>query len=225
MTRRITGAVFASLDGVMQAPGGPTEDPTGAFTEGGWVFKLWDQGLEEVLGALFDREYDLLLGRRTYDIFAAYWPYVEGPEAEMGEAFTRAGKYVLSRSGAPLEWANSHRLADLGELAALKRSDGPDLIVQGSSTLYPALLRDGLLDELTVMSFPLTLGRGKRLFAEGTPVRRLELTAHKVTAGGTVVATYRPAAGELPPYPAEAPAPSTSARETERQQRMRDGSW
>ena len=92
MARTITGAAFLSLDGVMQAPGGPTEDYTGGFEEGGWVFKLWDDGVGEEIGSLFSGDYDLLLGRRTYEIFAAYWPYVEGPEKEMGEAFTKAGK-------------------------------------------------------------------------------------------------------------------------------------
>ncbi len=225
LTRRITGAAFLSLDGVMQAPGGPTEDPTGGFVEGGWVFKLWDEGLEEVLGGLFGGEYDLLLGRRTYDIFAAYWPYVEGEEAAMGEAFTRAGKHVLTRSEAPLDWANSHRLDGMEEVAALKRSDGPDLIVQGSSTLYPQLLAEDLLDELIVMVFPLTLGRGKRLFGEGTPVRQMAMTDHRVTANGTLIATYRPAGSALPPFPSGAPAASTSMREAERQRQMRRGSW
>lgn len=98
MPRKITGAAFLSLDGVMQAPGGSSEDPSGGFEAGGWVFRLWDEGVNEVLGGLFGGEYELLLGRRTYDIFAAYWPYVEGEEAGMGEAFTRAGKYVLTRA-------------------------------------------------------------------------------------------------------------------------------
>jgi dihydrofolate reductase len=224
MPRKIIGGAFVSLDGVIQGPGGPTEDPTGGFDEGGWVFKLWDEGIEEVIGSLFGREYDLLLGRRTYDIFAAYWPYVEGEEAAMGEAFTRAGKYVLTRGDQPLEWANSHRLGSIEEVAALKQGDGPDLVIQGSSTLYPPLLAAGLIDELTLMIFPLTLGLGKRLFGEGTATGLLEMTDHKVTAKGTVIATYRPG-GAIPPYPAEAPKPSTSEREAERQRQMKAGTW
>lgn len=224
MPRKITGAAFLSLDGVMQAPGGPTEDTTGGFDEGGWVFKLWDDEVGEVIGGLFAGNYDLLLGRRTYDIFAAYWPYVEGEEAAMGEAFTRAGKHVLTRSEAPLDWANSHRLTSIDDVAALKASDGPDLIIQGSSTLYPALMKAGLLDTLITMTFPLTLGRGKRIFGDETPAAQLSLIDHKVTAKGAVIATYQPA-GALPPYPAHAPEPSTSNREAERQRQMRAGTW
>jgi dihydrofolate reductase len=122
--RNIVGGVFLTLDGVMQGPGGPAEDVTGGFDQGGWVFKLWDQGAGEAIGALFAVEYDLLLGRRTYEIFAAYWPYVEGEGAAMGEAFTRANKYVLTRGEQPLEWANSHRLKSIDDVAALKQDDG-----------------------------------------------------------------------------------------------------
>ena len=112
--RKIIGGVFLSLDGVMQAPGGPTEDPTGGFDQGGWLFRFGDDGIFETVGSLFAGDYDLLLGRRTYDIFASYWPYVEGEAAEMGAAFTRAGKYVLTRGDQPLEWENSHRLTGIG---------------------------------------------------------------------------------------------------------------
>lgn len=224
MPRNITGAAFVSLDGVIQAPGGPEEDYTGGFEEGGWVFKLWDDGVGETLGALFGGEYDLLLGRRTYDIFAAYWPYAEGDNAAMGEAFTDAAKYVLTRGNPSFEWANSHKLASIDEVAALKESDGPDLVIQGSSTLYPPLLAAGLLDTLITMTYPVTLGRGKRLFGEGTPVDRLEMTDHRVTEKGTVIATYRPG-GTLPPYPLEAPIPITSERELERRAKMDAGTW
>jgi len=224
MARTITGSAFVSLDGVIQAPGGPTEDPTGGFDQGGWVFKLWHPGIEETLGSLFSGEYDLLLGRRTYDIFAAYWPYAEGDNAAMGEAFDRANKYVLTRGDQPLEWQNSHRLGSIDDVAALKQSDGADLIIQGSSTLYPGLLAAGLIDRLITMTYPVTLGRGKRLFGEGTPVDRLEMNDHKVTDKGTVIATYRPG-GTLPPYPDEAPIPVTSDREIERRRRISEGSW
>jgi len=224
MTRTITGAAFLSLDGVMQAPGGPTEDPTGGFDQGGWVFKLWDEGVGETLGSLFSGEYDLLLGRRTYDIFAAYWPYAEGDNKPMGEAFDRANKYVLTRGEQPLEWQNSHRMTCIGDVARIKEEPGSDIIIQGSSTIYPALLAAGLIDRLITMTYPVILGGGKRLFGEGTPVQTLELTDHRVTAKGTVITTYKPG-GALPPYPPEAPIPVTSDREIERQRRMAAGRW
>lgn len=225
MARKIVGAAFLSLDGVMQAPGGPTEDFTGEFDQGGWVFKLWDDGVGEEVGRLFSGDYDLLLGRRTYDIFAAYWPYVEGEAAQMGEAFTRAGKHVLTRGDQPLEWGNSHRLSGIEDVAKLKQSDGPDLIIQGSSTLYPALIEAELLDRLITMTFPVVLGHGKRLFGDDTPARTLEMTDHRVTDKGAVIAQYRPG-GALPPYPTEgAPEPSTSERESQRQRAMQEGSW
>ena len=224
MARKITGAAFVSLDGVIQGPGGPTEDRSGGFDQGGWVFKVWDEGIDETIGSLFSGSYDLLLGRRTYDIFAAYWPYAEGPEAGMGEAFTSARKFVMTRGDQPLEWANSHRVASIADVAAIKDSDGPDLIIQGSSTIYPGLLTAGLLDRLIVMTFPVMLGQGKRLFGTGTPASLLEMIDHKVTAKGSVIATYRPG-GPLPAYSPDGPVPSTSEREVERQRRITAGTW
>lgn len=222
--RKITGAAFLSLDGVMQAPGGPSEDPTGGFAEGGWLFKIWDPGIEETLGSLFSGDYDLLLGRRTYDIFAAYWPYAEGENKPMGEAFDRANKYVLTRGDQPLDWQNSHRLRGIEDVARIKGEQGSDIIIQGSSTIYPDLLAAGLIDTLITMTFPVTLGRGKRLFGEGAPVEKLEMTDHRVTKQGAVIATYKPG-GTLPPYPAEGPIPVTSERELARRERIEEGSW
>lgn len=224
MGRRVVGGMFLSLDGVMQAPGGPGEDPTGGFDEAGWVFKLWDEGIEPALGKLFGGDYDLLLGRRTYDIFAAYWPYADGDNKPMSDAFNKAAKYVLTRGNQELPWENSHRLSSIEAVAELKQTDGPDLVIQGSSTIYPGLLAAGLVDELVLMTFPVTLGRGKRMFGEGTPVVRLDMTDHWITDKGTVVATYRPA-GPLPPYPDEAPIPIISEREIERRRRIEEGSW
>lgn len=224
MPRKITAAAFLSLDGVMQAPGGPTEDPTGGFDQGGWVFKIWDNGVGETLGGLFSGEYDLLLGRRTYDIFAAYWPYADGDNKPMSEAFGRANKYVLTRGDQPLEWENSHRMRSIDDVAAVKAGDGPDIIIQGSSTIYPALLAAGLIDTLITMTYPVLLGSGKRLFGEGTPVDLLTVTDHRVTDKGTVVTTYTPG-GTLPPYPPEGPIPSTSERELVRQRQIENGSW
>jgi dihydrofolate reductase len=221
--RKITGAVFLSLDGVMQAPGGPSEDYTDGFDEGGWMFRFGDDGFFPTIGSLFSGDYDLLLGRRTYDIFASYWPYVEGDGVEMGKAFTRAGKHVLTRGNPPLDWENSHRLTGVEDVAALKRSDGPDLIIQGSSTLYPPLLAAGLIDRLILMIFPVTIGKGKRLFGEGTPTIGLRLTDHKITDKGTMIATYEP--GGAIPAEGDFPEAVTSARETDRQQRMTEGNW
>jgi dihydrofolate reductase len=142
----------------------------------------------------------------------------------MGEAFDRAAKYVLTRGDEALDWANSHRLNSIEDVARLKAGDGPDLVIQGSSTIYPGLLAAGLIDTLVLMTYPVTLGRGKRLFGEGTPVDKLEMVDHSVTAKGTVIATYKPG-GTLPPYPAEAPIPVTSEREIARQQAMKEGRW
>ena len=222
--RKIIGAAFVSLDGVMQAPGGPTEDPTGGFDQGGWVFKYGDDGLNAALGSLFGGGYDLLLGRRTYDIFAAYWPFVSGEAAAMGTAFTAAGKYVLTRGDPDLGWANSHRLSGIADVAALKQGDGPDLIIQGSGTLYPQLLAAGLIDRLVLMTFPITLGAGKRLFGDGMRSGALRLVDNSVTPNGIVISTYEPA-GAIPADSAASPPPATSARETERQRRMAAGTW
>src|SRR3569623_498129 len=155
--RRIIGAGFPSLDGVMQAPGGPSEDWTGGFTLGGWSTSFWDEAMGQAMGGLFDRPFDLLLGRKTYEIFATHWPYA-GADDPIAIAFNRTAKHVVTRSGDPLDWANSHRLASIDAVAALKEGDGPDLLIQGSSTLYPALLARGLVDRLFVMTFPVILG-------------------------------------------------------------------
>jgi len=239
--RKIRGSVFVSLDGVMQAPGGPTEDPTGGFKHGGWLPQFFDEDVGQAIDAFFGKEYDLLLGRRTYDIFAAYWPYVGGEatgigeifdrtgkddgEASaiaMGEAFTRANKYVLTRGTPELGWSNSHRLSSLDERRAVKEGDGPDLLIQGSSTLYPALLREGLLDSLTVMSFPVVLGGGKTPLGDGTPAETLRMVDHQVTRSGAVIATSEP--GGKVEHGWAGPQ-STSQREQARQSAMAEGSW
>ena len=220
--RKLTGAAFMSLDGVMQAPGGPTEDPTGGFDQGGWVFGIGDEVIDPVLGGLFKPPYALLLGRRTFDIFAAYWPFVEGEMAGMGEALTAADKHVLTRGGQPLDWTNSHRLDGIAAVGALKESAGPDLLIQGSSTLYPPLLAAGLVDELVLMTFPVVLGTGKRLFGDGTPPGALRLLDRQVGAKGVIVTRWAPA-GPVPT--ANHPRPNNSAAEAERQRRIEEGSW
>ncbi len=220
--RKLTGAAFVSLDGVMQAPGGPTEDPTGGFNQGGWVFGVGDDVIDPVLGGLFEPPYALLLGRRTYDIFAAYWPFVEGEMADMGDALTAADKHVVTDSDQRFEWANSHRLDGIAAIGALKQSDGPDLLIQGSSTLYPPLLAAGLIDELVLMTFPVVLGTGKRLFGDGTPPGTLRLIDQQVGAKGVIVTRWVPAGPvAIGPHP----HPSTSAAEVERQRRMIEGRW
>lgn len=220
--RKLTGAAFVSLDGVMQAPGGPTEDPTGDFDQGGWVFGIGDDVIDPVLGGLFTPPYALLLGRRTYDIFAAYWPFVDGEMAGMGAALTAAEKYVVTGGDQPLGWANSHRLDGMAAIRALKESDGPDLLIQGSSTLYPPLLAAGLIDELVLMTFPVMLGTGKRLFGDGTPSGALRLIDHQVGTKGVIVTRWLPT-GPVPRI--NHPHPSTSAVEAERQRRMNEGTW
>jgi dihydrofolate reductase len=177
----------------MQAPGGPEEDPTGGFRLGGWVQPYWgDSPFDEVIMG----EYDLLLGKRTYDIFAAYWP--DNRDNPIGEKFQRINKYVLTHSDAPLEWENSYKLSgDTAEaVAELKRSGGRDLLIQGSSTLYPPLLSAGLIDRLILMRFPIILGRGRRIFDGSETPGALKLVDHAVSDKGVVFTSYEPA-GEV----------------------------
>jgi dihydrofolate reductase len=205
--RKLTGAVFVSLDGVMQAPGGPNEDPSGGFRFGGWTFPYWDEDMSSPFGKIIDAEYDLLLGKRTYEIFAAYWPYNQ--DNPIGAKFQRINKYVLTHSDAPLEWDESYRLS--GEtadaVAELKRSEGRDLLIQGSSTLYVPLLAAGLIDRLVLMIFPVLLGRGKRIFDGTEAPGALKLVDHFVSKTGVVMATYQPA-GEVPTGSFETRPPS-----------------
>ena len=193
--RKIIGGAFVSLDGVMQAPGGPDEDRTGGFELGGWLFPFSDDALTNQISTLFQGPFDLLLGRRTYEIFAAYWPFIpdDNPIAAM---FRKARKYVLTSSDQPLEWEGSHRLADLDALATLKEEDGPDLVIQGSTTLYPQLFERGLIDRLVTMTAPVILGQGKRMFDVETMATRLRLVEHRLTSTGMSLATYEPA-GEM----------------------------
>jgi dihydrofolate reductase len=194
--RKLTGAVFQSLDGVMQAPGGPEEDPTSDFRFGGWVQPFWGQDMGP-FERLIDAEYDLLLGKRTYDIFAAYWPYNQ--DDPIGAKFQRINKYVLTHSDQPLEWENSRKISGdtAGAVAELKRSEGRDLLIQGSSTLYVPLLAAGLIDRLVLMTFPILLGEGKRIFDGSEKPGALKLVDHFVSNKGVVLTTYEPA-GEVP---------------------------
>ena len=220
--RRIIGAAFVTLDGVMQGPGGPTEDPTGGFRFSGWLPPVGDDGIEDKIGELFGRPFDLLLGRRTYDIFAAYWPYAGDEMAGIRDPFNACTKYVVTHGDQRLAWENSERIDGHEALHGIKQGDGPDLVIQGSSTLYPQLLEAGLLDELTLMISPVVLGQGKRLFGDGTPPQTLKLTDHRVSEGGNIIATYHPVGlVETGTYVTDKP----SEREQARQEAMADGSW
>jgi dihydrofolate reductase len=194
--RRLVVNTFVSLDGVMQAPGGPEEDPTGGFDQGGWSVSFWDDRMMQAMGEFMGKPFDLVLGRRTYEIFAAYWPHSGQPGAA---ELNRATKYVASRTLDTLEWENSQLLeGDVTEaVARLKEEDGPELQVHGSSDLIQTLLRQGLIDQFRVWIFPVVLGAGKRLFGEGAPPAALKLVDSQVSTTGVVMATYEPA-GEIP---------------------------
>lgn len=225
--RKIHAAAFMSLDGVIQGPGGAQEDITGGFAQGGWVSGLWDDAVGEEIDRLFGRDYDLLLGRRTYDIFAGYWPHIDPDDpngGDMARAFTACRKYVLSQGNPQLDWANSQKLGSIAEVAALKQSDGPDLVIQGSGTLYPPLLAAGLIDRLTLMIFPVVLGPGKRLFGNGIQPGLLELVEQRASAQGTLIVTYEQR-GPLPSMAEVSPPPMNSPREAARQQAMAQGRW
>jgi dihydrofolate reductase len=193
--RRIIVATFTSLDGVMQAPGGPGEDPTGGFALGGWTAPHFDTALGASMGEIFGRPFDLLLGRKTYDIFAAHWPYVSDPNDPIAGLFNRVTKYVASRSSPKLSWQNSRWLGQdtVASLQTLKGEDGPDLLIQGSSELLQTLWKHGLVDEFSVLIFPVVLSKGKRLFGDGTVPVGLRLVKSQANPTGVIVANYAPA--------------------------------
>ena len=194
MARRLTGAFFRSLDGVVQGGGGPDEDPSGGFHYGGWTVPLTDKSMDGPTSELYDGpEYDLLLGKRTYDIFSSYWP--DHQDQSIGAKFQRINKYVLTHSARPLTWKNSHNLSgDTGEVVAdLKASEGRDLLIQGSTTIYPALLQAGLIDRLVLMTFPILLGEGKRILDGPLRAGSLKLVDHFVADSGVVFTTYEQA--------------------------------
>jgi dihydrofolate reductase len=180
---------FVTLDGVMQAPGGPEEDPEGGFAHGGWSVGYWDEAMGERMGEFMGRPYDLLLGRKTYEIFAAHWPKVEAPE---DGGLNAARKYVASRTLATVEWNNSTLLeGDVAEtVAALKTEDGPEIQVHGSGNLLQTLFEHDLLDRLQLMIFPVVLGTGKRLFGDGTVPAGLKLVDSSVFSSGVILTTY-----------------------------------
>jgi dihydrofolate reductase len=203
--RKIVVGAFVSLDGVMQAPGGPEEDRSGGFEHGGWLVPHWDDAVGAGIGQTFKEPYDLLLGRKTYDIFAAHWPHVQkdpaakdydAGSAEMGRTFDAVTKYVATHRPESLTWQNSKALGDdvVTSLRVLKRSEGPRLLTQGSTELVHTLLAADLVDELHILTFPVVLGKGKRMFAEGAPAS-FKLTSNSVSPSGVVIAAYERAGG------------------------------
>ena len=204
--RKLTGAVFVSLDGVMQAPGGPEEDQTSDFRFGGWVAPFWDADMGP-FEKLIMADYDLLLGKRTYDIFSAFWPYNQ--DDPIGAKFQRINKYVVTHSDEPLSWENSEKVSGglTDGVAALKETDGRDLLIQGSSTIYTPLLAAGLIDKLVLITFPVVLGKGKRIFDGSQQPGALKLVDSFVSPKGVVIATYEPN-GEVPTGSFETKEPS-----------------
>ena len=190
--RKVIVSAFVSLDGVMQAPGGPEEDPTGGFEYGGWVFPYWEGVVGEAMSAIFARPYDLLLGRNTYDIFAAYWPFQE--DSPIADQFNTVTKYVATSGTDPLTWARSVKLEGdvLNAIAGLKQGNGPDLLTQGSAMLVRALLARGLVDELNLLVFPLLLGKGKRWVDESAKPGEFELVSSVTSTTGVIASRYRP---------------------------------
>ena len=194
--RKLIVQTFLTLDGVMQAPGGPGEDDDGGFAYGGWSVNYWDDQMGQVMGEATSRPFAMVLGRRTYDIMAAYWP--TAPEEEGAKVFNDATKYVATHRPLTPEWSNSVQIeGDAADgLAALKAEDGPELQVHGSANLIQTLLAHNLVDQFRLWVFPVVIGSGKRLFADGTMPSGLRLVDHKVSTTGVVMGTWEPA-GEI----------------------------
>jgi dihydrofolate reductase len=194
--RKLIVSTFLTLDGVMQAPGGPGEDDSGGFKFGGWSVNYWDDMMGQVMGEQMSVPFDLVLGRKTYDIFAAFWP--NAPEEAGAKPLNEATKYVASKGRPKLEWDRSVLIeGDVAEgIAKLKNEDGPELQVHGSGNLIQTLLRHNLVDEYRLWVFPLVIGSGKRLFSDGTIPSALKLVETKVSTTGVVIGTYEPA-GEI----------------------------
>jgi dihydrofolate reductase len=196
--RKLVVLSFITLDGVMQAPGGPDEDPTGGFEHGGWVAGYFDDFLGKVMDGQMSKPFDLLLGRKTYEIFAAHWPYVKAGGDPIAAGINKAKKYVASRTLTRLDWSNSELIQ--GDVATavkkLREQDGPEIQVHGSGNLIQTLLKHDLVAELRLKIFPITLGRGKRLFAEGPIPVGFKLLESKASPCGVIVATYA-RAGEV----------------------------
>jgi dihydrofolate reductase len=206
-TRKIIAITHVTLDGVMQAPGGPEEDSTNGFTHGGWSGPYGDEETGRVVDEIITGEFGLLLGRRTYEIFAAYWP--NHGDNSIGKAFNQAAKYVATRSLDQLDWNNSHKINGdaVSGVSRLKATAGPELHIWGSSNLLQTLIAADLVDEYRVWVYPVLLGKGKRLFENGVPPRRLTLVESRSSSEGVLLNTYRPA-GPLPKAPTQSKKPS-----------------
>jgi dihydrofolate reductase len=212
-------STFLTLVGVFQAPGGPEEDPTGGFVHGGWSAPYWDDQMGQYMAELMNKPIDLLLGRKTYEIFAAHWPYVT--DDPLAEALNRATKYVVSTTLDQAEWSNTTVVRGnvAEQIARLKQRAGPEIQVPGSGQLIQTLLEHDLVDEYRLLVFPLLLGSGKRLFAAGTSPTGLRLVDSSVSTTGVIMATYE-RAGQLA-YGSFALEEPTEA-ETERRRRLDD---
>jgi dihydrofolate reductase len=195
--RQVIAITQVTVDGVMQAPGGPEEDPRNGFTHGGWAMPFMDDAARQVVGETFAGEFDMLLGRRTYEIFAAYWPH-QG-DHPIATAFNKATKYVVSRSPGRFDWENSLHIGGdvVGEIRRLKASEGPVLHIWGSGDLLQTLIAADLVDEHRLWVIPVVLGKGRRLFENGVPPRGLSLVSTVSTPSGVLFNTYRPA-GAVP---------------------------
>lgn len=218
--RKLVVLSFITLDGVMQAPGGPEEDPTSGFKYGGWAFGYFDDFLVQVMVKQMSKDYDLLLGRKTYEIFAAHWPYVKGDDPFAGK-LNRSKKYVVSTTLGKLDWNNSELVKGdiVKAVKKLKEQEGPQIQVHGSGKLVQMLLNHDLVDELWLKIFPITIGNGKRLFAEGTIPAEFKLLENKVSPNGVIIATYS-RAGEVKIGSTEFEVPSDA--ELARRKRLED---
>jgi len=192
--RKIITTTFVTLDGVMQAPGGPEEDKSDGFKYGGWQYGYMDKVGGEFINGLMSQPFELLLGRKTYDIFAAYWPTAKS-DNEVAVPFNKTKKYVVSRTPQELAWNNSMLVTGdvVAELKKLKAMDAPDLHVWGSGNLIQTLLNNGLVDRMHILTYPLIIGSGKRLFEAGTKPQGFTMTDLKISTSGAVIATYEPA--------------------------------
>jgi len=191
--RKIIVGAQVSIDGVMQAPGASNEDPTNGFKFGGWAMPYFDQVFGEEIDRVFKQKFDLLLGRKTYEIFAAYWPYQDedAPHGSIAKLFNGIRKYAVSHSGeVDLSWAGSVLLRDITDVQRLKREDGPHLVTQGSTELVHALLANDLVDAMSIFTVPVILGGGKKLFADGSVPHSFKLTRSRVSPNGLIVAHY-----------------------------------
>ena len=215
--RKIIVGAMVSMDGVMQAPGAPTEDPTKGFKFGGWQMHYFDQEFGEELDLVFKEKFDLLLGRKTYEIFAAYWPYA--PHGSIAKLFNEIKKYAVSRSGeVDTSWQGSVLLRDIADVKRLKREDGPNLVTQGSTELVHGLLANDLVDAMSIFTVPVVLGGGKKLFADGSAPHSFKLTSSRVSSTGVLIGHYE-RDGEIKKVDGALDSPSK--REIARQERMK----